>query len=237
VKAPAGFASIEDFLTAFTGIVGGLVSYVDAAGRVQYASQALVDWLETTQEDIRGQSLAALYGPETYPQFASWTDRALAGEDVHYERQATRPDGSPVWLSVNLRPHRDASGKVLGYFSCALEVEELKRTHDALGRALDELATHIENTPLAVVEWSADIAVKRWSPQAASPASWASCTRIRSRTYAPSRASFRRGTSGATACSPATSPRTAAPSGASGTTPRSTTTKGGSRRSCRSPRT
>jgi diguanylate cyclase (GGDEF)-like protein/PAS domain S-box-containing protein len=172
VKAPAGFASIEDFLTAFTGIVGGLVSYVDAAGRVQYASQALVDWLETTQEDVRGKSLAELYGPETYPQFASWTDRALAGEDVHYERQGTRPDGSPVWLSVNLRPHRDASGKVLGYFSCALEVEELKRTHDALRRALDELATHIENTPLAVVEWSADIAVKRWSPQAQALFGW-----------------------------------------------------------------
>jgi diguanylate cyclase (GGDEF)-like protein/PAS domain S-box-containing protein len=73
---------------------------------------------------------------------------------------------------VNLRPHRDASGRVLGYFSCALEVEELKRTHDALGRALDDLATHIENTPLALVEWSSDIAVKRWSPQAQAVFGW-----------------------------------------------------------------
>jgi diguanylate cyclase (GGDEF)-like protein/PAS domain S-box-containing protein len=61
---------------------------------------------------------------------------------------------------------------VCGYFSCALEVNELKRTHDALGRALQELATHIENTPLAVVEWSADIRVKRWSPQAEAIFGW-----------------------------------------------------------------
>ena len=44
-----------------------------------------------------------------------WTNRALAGEDVHYERQAIKSDGTSQWLSVNLRPHRDASGKVLGF--------------------------------------------------------------------------------------------------------------------------
>ena len=172
MKIPAGFASIEEFVEAFTGTVGGLLSYVDAQGRVQYVSKGLAEWLDAPPDTIRGKTLADLYGEETYAQFAAWTDRALAGEDVHYERQARRRDGSPVWLSVNLRPHRDANGNVLGYFSCALEVEELKRTHDALGRALDELATHIENTPLAVIEWSQDIAVKRWSPQAEAIFGW-----------------------------------------------------------------
>ena len=172
MKTPAGFDSLDVFFAAFTGSVGGLISYVDAEGRVQYASRALAQWFDAQPDDLRGRTLAELYGPEAYSQFAPWTDRALAGEDVHYERQAVRRDGSAVWLSVNLRPHRDASGKVLGYFSCALEVDELKRTHDALGRALDELDTHIENTPLAVVEWSADIAVKRWSPQAEAIFGW-----------------------------------------------------------------
>lgn len=172
MKSPGGFASIEDFFAAFTDDVGGLIPYVDAAGRVQYASRALAQWFETPADAIRGRTLAELYGAQTYAQIAPWTDRALAGEDVHYERQAMRRDGTAVWLSVNLRPHRDARGKVLGYFSCALEVDELMRTHEALGRALDELATHIENTPLAVVEWSADLAVKRWSPQAEAIFGW-----------------------------------------------------------------
>ena len=60
----------------------------------------------------------------------------------------------------------------MGYFSCALEVNELKRTHDALGRTMQELATHIENTPLAMVEWSAGLQVKRWSPQAEAIFGW-----------------------------------------------------------------
>jgi diguanylate cyclase (GGDEF)-like protein/PAS domain S-box-containing protein len=173
MKKPGGFDSFGAFLEAFTGDIGGLISYVDAAGRVQYASLALCQWWGLTLDEIRGKTLRELYGEPAYSQFEHWTDRALAGEDVHYERQATRRDGTHLWLSVNLRPHRGTDGNVLGYFSCALEVEELKRTHDALGRALDQLATHMENTPLAVIEWSADIAVKRWSPQAEAIFGWA----------------------------------------------------------------
>jgi len=169
-KAP--FASAEAFLEAFAENIGGLISYVDAEERVQFASHALADWFESTRAEIQGKCLLDLYGPETYAEFAPWVKRALAGEDVHYERHAAQRSGSPVWISVNLRPHRDAGGEVVGFFSCALQVEELKRTHDALGRALEELATHIENTPLGVVEWSADIRVKRWSPQAEAIFGW-----------------------------------------------------------------
>jgi len=172
MKPPGAFPTFEAFFDAFSETVGGLISYVDAQGRVQYASKALAAWWDLPPDELRGKTLEELYGPQAYAQFASWTDRALAGEDIHYERQATRRDGVAVWLSVNLRAHRDEDGRVLGYFSCALEVEELKRTHDALGRALDELATHIENTPLAVIEWSSDIAVKRWSPQAEATFGW-----------------------------------------------------------------
>ncbi|HEY4997505.1 MAG TPA: diguanylate cyclase [Usitatibacter sp.] len=169
---PDAFPSSDRFMEAFASTVGGLISYVDASGRLQYASKALADWLGRPPEALIGRTLVEIYGPEAYDQFHSWTKRALAGEDVHYERQAMRADGSSRWLSVNLRAYRDAQGKVAGYFSCALEVNELKRTHDALGRALQELATHIENTPLAVVEWSSDIHVKRWSPQAEAIFGW-----------------------------------------------------------------
>jgi diguanylate cyclase (GGDEF)-like protein/PAS domain S-box-containing protein len=169
---PEDFGSHEEFMAAFARDVGGLVSYVDAQGRVQFASQALADWFGKNAGELAGKTLLELYGPEAYRQFEPWTNRALAGEDIHYERQAVRADGTSQWLSVNLRPHRANDGRVLGYFSSALEVKELKRTHDALGHALEELASHIENTPLAVVEWSADMRVKRWSPQAQAIFGW-----------------------------------------------------------------
>src|SRR5204863_1629749 len=97
---------IEDFFAAFTGDVGGLVSYVDSQGRVQYVSRALAEWFGRSAAEIRGRTLLELYGAEVYEQFSPWVERGLAGEDVHYERHATRRDGTDTWLSVNLRPHR-----------------------------------------------------------------------------------------------------------------------------------
>lgn len=169
---PPGFTSIDEFLEAFAEDAGGLVAYVDTEERMRFASQPFAEWFQTTREALVGRKLSEIYSPEAYAQFAPWVQRALQGEVVHYERQAQRPDGDEYWISVNLRPHRDAAGRVVGLFSCALEVKELKHTHDALGRALEEIATHMQNTPLAVVEWSSELRVKRWSPQAQATFGW-----------------------------------------------------------------
>jgi diguanylate cyclase (GGDEF)-like protein/PAS domain S-box-containing protein len=169
---PDVFGSAEAFLDAFASGAGGLISYVDAEERIRFASHQLAEWFGESPESILGKSMRELHGDEGYAEVVPWLKRALAGEKVQYEREARHADGKAFWISVDLRPHRDADGKVLGFFSCALEVNELKRTHDALGRALDEIASHIENTPLAVVEWSSDLHVKRWSPQAEAIFGW-----------------------------------------------------------------
>ena len=179
---PEAFPSAESFLEAFASNVGGLVSYVGADERIRFASRALGEWFGTTSRDIVGRTLRELHGPEAYAVIAPWMRRALAGEDVHYEREARRRDGTSLWISVDLRPHRDAEGRIAGVFSCALEVNELKRTHDALGRALEEIATHIENTPLAVVELTADLRVRRWSRQAEAIFGW-TFEEVRGRSY------------------------------------------------------
>ena len=75
MKAPAGFDSLEDFVAAFAGDVGGLISYVDAQGRVQFASRALCAWWQLKPEEVRGKTLLQLYGASAYAQFAQWTDR------------------------------------------------------------------------------------------------------------------------------------------------------------------
>ena len=146
----------EAFLEAFADSVGTLVAYVDRDEIVRFVTRGFAEWFGTSREEIVGRRLADLYGPDAYSQFAPSVKRALAGEEVHYERQAFDANGKSYWISVSVHPHRDASGEVAGIFSCALE----------------EIATHIENTPLGVVEWTADLRVKRWSPQAEGIFGW-----------------------------------------------------------------
>ncbi len=160
------------FVEAFAAGCGGLVSYVDTAERIRFATLALAEWFGTTPQGILGRTLRELHGDEAYEFFQPWLRRALAGERVQYERAGRHADGRSLWISVNLSPHFDARGNVVGVFSSALEVNELKRTHDALGRALEEIASHMENTPLAVMEFGADLRIKRWSPQAEDIFGW-----------------------------------------------------------------
>ena len=169
---PACFATAESFLQAFEQSSGGLASFVDTDERIRFATRRLAAWFGRTPESIVGKALSELHPAEDYELFAPQMNRALAGEHVQYEREFKHIDGTSRWISVSLSPHRDSQGAVVGVFSTALEVNELKRTHDALSRALQELATHIENTPLAVVEWDADLRVKRWSPQAEAIFGW-----------------------------------------------------------------
>jgi len=160
------------FLEALTRHSSGFLSYIDTDRRIRYCNRGYADWFGRPIESLVGTTLQDLYGPAGYAGFAPRMDKAFAGERVHYERLARRADGVEVWISVTLDPHRDEQGRVIGVFSCALEVKELKSTHDRLDRALQELASHIENTPLAVVEFSATAHVKRWSPQAEEIFGW-----------------------------------------------------------------
>ena len=169
---PEPFADADAFFDAFVASCGGLVSFIDTRERIVFATRSLAAWFGSTPEAIRGRTLRELHGEEAYEVFAPWIRRALGGESVQYERAARHADGHSLWISVNLHPHRDAAGRVVGVFSTSLEVNELKRTHDALGRALEEIASHIENTPLAVVEMGPDLRIKRWSPQAEGIFGW-----------------------------------------------------------------
>ena len=169
---PEPFASAEAFLAAFARDSGGLISYFDSRERLLFCTRRLASWFGSTPEGVWGRTLEQLHGSEAYAEFRGFAKRALAGEAVTYEREAKHADGTSFWISVNLAPHRDAAGRVIGVFSTALEVDELKRTHDALARALDEVASHMENTPLAVVEWTAQRRVRRWSPQAEAIFGW-----------------------------------------------------------------
>jgi diguanylate cyclase (GGDEF)-like protein/PAS domain S-box-containing protein len=169
---PGTFASSQHFLDALARDSRGLLAYIDAEERVMFATSALAEWFGLTPETLRGKTLRELHGDEGYALFEPWLRRALAGEAVQYERAARHVDGRGIWISVSLSPHRDATGRVVGFFSTSLEVSELKRTHDALGRALEEIASHMENTPLAVVEFDSALRIKRWSPQAEDIFGW-----------------------------------------------------------------
>ncbi|MBL8521309.1 MAG: diguanylate cyclase [Betaproteobacteria bacterium] len=151
---------------ALAGSTGAMIAFFTADGRIGWTNLRFAEWFGVAPEDLIGRALLDVYSAESYVAFSPFVARALAGEHVRYERLLERPEQPPMWISVSLHPHRNETGEVLGILACSLEVDELKRTRDALDKAQQMQAHYLENSPLAVIEWDAEVRVRRWSGQA-----------------------------------------------------------------------
>ncbi|MGA6826537.1 PAS domain S-box protein [Nitrospira sp. NS4] len=95
-----------------------------------------------------------------------------AGEQPPYESVGRRKDGSTFSEEVIVKPYRYKGHDM--HLVAIRDITERKRAEKALQSAYQQLSFHIENTPLAVIEWTADMRLQRWSPQAEKIFGWRS---------------------------------------------------------------
>jgi PAS domain S-box-containing protein len=77
-----------------------------------------------------------------------------------------RSDGEQRWVLSNAAPVRDAEGRIVAGVAVFPDVSERRRMDAALHRANQALASHMNNSPLAMIEWDSDWRIRRWSRQA-----------------------------------------------------------------------
>jgi PAS domain S-box-containing protein len=99
---------------------------------------------------------------------------ALAGRSVVAENRpyVIAQSGRSGFFDGYYSPRHDENGEVVGGVAIIRDVTERKI---AEASALDEhkrLAFHVENTPLAVIEWDHEFKVLRWSPAAQKLFGW-----------------------------------------------------------------
>src|SRR5262249_48528102 len=69
-------------------------------------------------------------------------------------------------------PLRNEAGEIVGGISIVRDVTERKRVEQLANEAHRRLTLHVENTPLAVIEWDNEFKVARWSPSAEKLFGW-----------------------------------------------------------------
>jgi diguanylate cyclase (GGDEF)-like protein/PAS domain S-box-containing protein len=170
---PGGaFDSSEALALALSESTGAMIGYFDRSHRIGWTNREFAHWFGVHPEDLIGRATLDVYGHDAYAAFAPYLQRALAGDHVCYERPLERPDGSALWISVSMFPHRNANGEVLGVFASSLEVDALKRSQSELARALQTQAFYLDHSPLAVIEWDDQVRITRWSAQAERVFGW-----------------------------------------------------------------
>lgn len=172
--APAPVSSITDaqMLHIISRHVGATISVYDRDLIFRFVSDGFARWFGLQRDQIVGRSLAECYGEHNFTRYFPYIERALAGEVVTYERQVRDPSGFDGWRTVSLVPWRDDDGNVIGVVNCALSVHELKTTTEALRVANQRLVGHMENSPLAVIEFDANLVATHWSPRAQQMFGW-----------------------------------------------------------------
>ena len=94
------------------------------------------------------------------------------------EWKARRRDGSLLWTRYNASPIFDEQGRHVANLAMHTDITEGKRAEAALRESEERLRHHLENTPLAVVEWNAAFIVTRWAGEAEAMFGWSAAETV-----------------------------------------------------------
>jgi diguanylate cyclase (GGDEF)-like protein/PAS domain S-box-containing protein len=148
------------------------VAYIDREYRFRFINRHNEEWLSESRKELTGRRIDEVVGEARGRQLQPLLTRVLGGETISTEQLLVQPNGEQRWESIHFAPNRDAEGNVIGIYAVHTDIHDQKRNEEALRRANWMLSSHINNTPLAVLEWDRDFRLVRWSPQAENIFGW-----------------------------------------------------------------
>jgi PAS domain S-box-containing protein len=125
---------------------------VDREMRVVSASPRWIESRQFEDQELTGRSLYELF-PSTYEKWRPAYDRCLAGETLQADRvEFVRPDGSIIWLQVELTPWRDGAGEIGGLIITSHDVTGMVEALERTARSEERLRLAMEIADINVWE-------------------------------------------------------------------------------------
>ncbi|MDI1236650.1 MAG: PAS domain S-box protein [Polaromonas sp.] len=146
----------ERQLREITDTVPALIAYVDAEQRCRFHNRAYQDAFGLSSEELLGKSMRELMEPAFYEKLRPRVEEVLSGYPVMYERRQRSSNGDVRDYVVNYFPRYgegEDEGKVIGFYSLATDITELKRI-DRLKSEFVSTVSHELRTPLTSIRGS-----------------------------------------------------------------------------------
>lgn len=163
----------EDLLDLISRSAGATMAVIDRDLVMIYANDEYARWFGTVPQALVGKTLLDVYGAQDCERFMPFVRRVLDGERVQYQRMLHTPYGMDEWRTICLTPWKNSVGEIDGFITTALDVHELQVTMNALRAANQRLSSHMENSPLAVVEMDHNLQLLHCSQRAVQLMGWA----------------------------------------------------------------
>ncbi|MBW4638768.1 MAG: PAS domain S-box protein [Gloeocapsa sp. UFS-A4-WI-NPMV-4B04] len=150
-----------------------VIQVVAADGTISYISPSVKPILGYAPEDWLGKKAFDLVDLNDLSHVKHLLEQALChpASNITSEFRLRHADGATrifEAIANNLLTDPNVAGIVTTY----RDITTRKQTQSALKEALQRLTFHVENSPLAVIEWECDFRVARWSREAETIFGW-----------------------------------------------------------------
>jgi PAS domain S-box-containing protein len=147
--------------------VDGIIAF-DRECRYTTWNRAMERISGVKRENVLGKSAFDLFPCLKETGEDKYYFEALAGKSVVAENRLymIAQSGRQGFFDGYYSPRHDENGEVVGGVAIIRDVTERKLAETAPADEHRRLAFHVENTPLAVIEWDHEFRVLRWSPAA-----------------------------------------------------------------------
>jgi two-component system cell cycle sensor histidine kinase/response regulator CckA len=122
---------------------------VDAEGRFTYVNRTWEQFTGSNLEQLNQSGWEQFNHPDEVAQVRErWARAGERGEQFEMELRYRRHDGEYRWMLARVVPLRDAAGQVQGWLGNSVDIDDLKKTQDALHRSEQELSDFFENASI-----------------------------------------------------------------------------------------
>ncbi|MCW3106182.1 MAG: domain S-box-containing protein, partial [Segetibacter sp.] len=175
----------EDRIRLIIDIIPTMVWSTRPDGAVDYVNQRWLDYTGLTMEKEIKDPTGIIHPEDHQYAVKKWLVHMAAGKTYDAEMRLRRADGEYRWFLVRTAPLHDEMRNLVKWYGVATDFEDRKLAENELRLAYQRLAYHVENTPLAIIEFDKDLFIKRWSKRAEEIFGWKESEALGKNVYDP----------------------------------------------------
>ena len=143
--------------------------------KILFANPAFTQMTGYPIEEVYGKTPRILQGPKTNKEeLKRLKDTLLKGENFSGEAINYKKDGTEFFIEWEVAPIRNEKGDITHFTAVQRDITEKKKTLNALSTALQQLQSHVDNSPLAILQIDKNLKLESWSLRAEQLFGWKS---------------------------------------------------------------
>jgi PAS domain S-box-containing protein len=154
----------EQEIRLIVDTVPALIARYRADGFMDFRNKNWRDYTGLPQDNFGGRRWGSALHPDDEEMVErKWREHIATGEPFELEQRLRKADGEYRWHRVRRVPLRGQTGEVIKWYAIAFDIDERKRTEDALreseadlAKARHELQLIIDTVPVLVLRHRAD---------------------------------------------------------------------------------